>query len=105
MLNNVVFEIRGKEYSIINSEKNNIIFIDYQKDKKAGDEIIFPRVLNIGEKFGKPYLDGAFVIGKVLKHRMRKKIIIFKYKAKKRFTKKQGFRPRYTEVQVLSIKE
>lgn len=108
--NNLIFEIKGKKYSIKldneapnSSSSVNKLFIDYQKDKQAGDKIIFPRVLSMGDKFGKPYLEGTSVVGEVVKHRKLKKMIIFKYKAKKRNAKKRGCRPRYTEVKIVSV--
>jgi len=100
---NVVFEIKGKQYNVVSN--NQVIYIDYQKDKNTGDQIIFPRVLSYNEEFGAPYLENIKVTGEVIKHRKLKKITIFKYKAKKRTTKKQGFRPQYTEVKILSVEK
>ncbi|WNE41832.1 MAG: 50S ribosomal protein L21 [Mycoplasmataceae bacterium] len=99
----VVFEIKGKQYNIV--ENNQVIYIDYQKDKNSGDKILFPRVLSFNEEFGQPYLENITVTGEVIKHRKLKKITIFKYKPKKRTTKKQGFRPQYTEVKIVSVEK
>lgn len=100
-LKSVVFEIKGKQYNVVSNQQT--IYIDYQRNRNSGDQIIFPRVLSYNEEFGQPYLANVKVTGEVVKHRQLKKITIFKYKAKKRTTKKQGFRPQYTEVKIVSV--
>jgi large subunit ribosomal protein L21 len=98
---NVVFEIKGKQYNVVSNDQ--IIYIDYQRNRNSGDQIIFPRVLSYNGEFGHPFLENVKVTGEIVKHRKLKKIVIFKYKAKKRTTKKQGFRPQYTEVKIISV--
>jgi large subunit ribosomal protein L21 len=51
---------------------------------------------------GKPTVEGARVIADVVKEGKRDKVIVFKYKAKTRYSKKTGHRQPYTR---LSIKE
>ena len=53
---------------------------------------------------GTPYVKGAKVEGKVVAHGKGKKIIVFKYKAKKNYRRKQGHRQPYTKVEITSIK-
>ncbi len=53
---------------------------------------------------GKPYLNKTTVIGEVVKHGKQKKIIVFKYKPKKKYRKKQGHRQPYTKVIIKEIK-
>lgn len=103
LFKSVVFEIKGKQYNVASNEQT--IYIDYQRNRNSGDQIIFPRVLSYNEEFGHPYLENVKVTGKIVKHRKLKKIVIFKYKAKKRTTKKQGFRPQYTEVKIVSVEK
>jgi len=52
---------------------------------------------------GKPVLETAKVTGKIIEHGKDKKIIVYKYKAKKDFHKKQGHRQPYTKVEITSI--
>lgn len=77
-------------------------------DKKEGEEVIFSDVLllekNRKVEIGSPLVKGAEVIGKVLKQGKGKKIIIFKYKPKKRFQQKKGHRQLFTEVEIIAIK-
>jgi large subunit ribosomal protein L21 len=101
-----VFEIKSKKGGArqINIDKiNQLLQIDYQKNTKPGDKIVFNKVLSCEGKFGQPYLKNTQVVGEVVKHGKRKKIIIYKYKAKKRYKKKQGHRQQYTQIKIAEI--
>jgi len=54
-------------------------------------------------EIGTPKVKGAKVIGKVLKQEKGKKVIIFKYKPKKRYKVKKGHRQPFTEVEITKI--
>ena len=54
-------------------------------------------------KVGAPYVEGAVVSGEVVENGKGKKVIIFKYKAKKDYRKKQGHRQPYTMVKIESL--
>ena len=72
-----------------------------------GKEVAFTEVL-LWEKDGKvtigaPFIKGAEVKGKVLAQTKGKKLIIFKYKPKKRYKRKIGHRQKHTQVEIVSI--
>jgi len=77
-------------------------------EAEEGASFDFDKVLLVvdGESvnLGKPYVEGAKVAAKVLKQGKSKKVIVFKYHAKKRYHKKKGHRQPYTEVEITSIK-
>ena len=52
---------------------------------------------------GAPYIEGAKVFGEVVESGKGKKVIIFKYKAKKDYRKKQGHRQPYTMIKITSL--
>ncbi len=52
---------------------------------------------------GAPAIDGARVTAEVLGHGRGKKIVVFKYKAKTRYRRKNGHRQQYTELKVTDI--
>jgi len=101
-----VFEIKSKKggaRQIEVNKVNQLKTVDYQKNTKSGDKIIFDKVLVHEGEFGQPYLKNVQVIGEVVKDIKGKKIIIFKYKAKKRYKKKQGHRQQYTQIKIVDI--
>ena len=54
-------------------------------------------------EIGTPFVEGAKVIGKTIKQGKGKKIVVFKYKAKKRYHRKKGHRQAFTEVEITKI--
>jgi large subunit ribosomal protein L21 len=100
-----VIKTGGKQYLVQEGDKIKIEKID----KEVGEEVIFDEVLLLenekGEiKIGQPFLKDAKVIGKVLAQGKGKKIIVLKYKPKRRYRVKKGHRQRYTEVEIVKIK-
>src|SRR6185369_2471558 len=101
-----IFKIKGQVKIIRGQESiiNKVLSIDYQKNEKLGNKIVSDKVLVYGEEFGRPYLNNMQIITEVVKECSKnKKIIIFKYKAKKRYKKKQGHRQQYTRVKIIGV--
>ena len=75
---------------------------------EAGDSITFDEVLlgSDGSKVfaGAPLVSGAKVTAEVVKHGRGDKIVVFKFKRRKNYAKKQGHRQKYTEVKIADIK-
>ena len=76
-------------------------------ETEDGKEVIFAEVL-LSEKDGKlqigmPMIKGAEVKAKVLGQTKGEKLIIFKYKPKKRYKRKVGHRQKFTQVEIVSI--
>ncbi len=98
-----VIKTGGKQYLVSPGDKIKIEKID----KAEGKEVTFGQVLLLQKgkaiKIGTPLVKGAKVKARVLKQDRAKKVIIFKYKAKKRYQKKMGHRQPYTEVEILKI--
>ncbi|CAI2201950.1 5840_t:CDS:1, partial [Funneliformis geosporum] len=96
---------KGGARQISIDKVNELLQIDYQKNTKPGSKIVFDKVLSCeGEEFGQPYLKNVQVIGEVVEHQgKRKKIVIAKRKAKKRYKKKQGHRQAYTLIKIVDI--
>lgn len=98
-----VIETGGKQYRV---EKNSVLFVE-KLHAKEGETVTFDKVLlvnNDGEtKVGSPVVEGAKVVGKVVKHGKGKKITVFKYKPKKNYKRKKGHRQPFTQVVIESI--
>ena len=84
-----VIRTGGKQYIVSPGKKIKI----ESKSKKEGSEITFPEVLLLEKgkqiEIGTPFVKNVKVIGKVLKQGKSKKVVIFKYKAKKRYKVKK----------------
>lgn len=98
-----IIETGGKQVKVNEGE---IVFLE--KLTAEVDEVVtFDKVLAVQldeeTTFGTPYVDGAKVTAKVLAHGKDKKIVVFKYKPKKGYSKKQGHRQPYTKVMIEKI--
>ncbi len=93
----------GKQYRVSVGDE---IFIE-KLAGEAGENITFDEVLAVsddnGLRIGTPVIDGAAVQGEIVKQGKGKKIIVFKYKAKKGYRRKNGHRQPYTRVRIAAI--
>lgn len=98
-----IVETGGKQYKV---SQGDTIVVE-KLDGEVGSDIVLDKVLlvqNEGKvQVGSPYIEGAKVVAKVVEHGRGKKIIVFKYKPKKNYHKKQGHRQPYTKLTVESI--
>ncbi len=99
-----IIETCGKQYKV---SEGDVVFFEKLEDEE-GKKVKFDKVILVSNEgkveVGTPYIKGAKVEGKVIAHGKAKKIIVFKYKAKKNYRRKQGHRQPYTKVEITSIK-
>ena len=78
-------------------------------DAEAGKPIAFDKVLLVGgeegkePRIGRPFLEGAKVTAQVLGETRGPKVVNFRFKRRKNYSRKIGHRQNYTEVQILEI--
>ncbi len=93
----------GKQYKV----KVGDTFRFEKLPGEIGSKINFDKVLMFSDgedvKIGAPILDDVSVQGHIVEQAKAKKIIVFKYKRRKRFRKKQGHRQQYTAVRIDAI--
>ena len=98
-----IIETGGKQYKVA---EGDVVFIE-KLEVEAGEAVTFDRVLAVGNdgdvKVGAPYVEGATVAAKVEKNGKEKKVIVYKYKPKKGYRRKQGHRQPYTKVVIEKI--
>jgi large subunit ribosomal protein L21 len=98
-----IIETGGKQYKVA---EGDIIRCDLL-ESEVGSDVTFDRVVlaSSGDdvKIGAPMLDGASVTGTVLRQAKDKKILVFRYKPKKRVRKLNGHRQRFAEVKITKI--
>ena len=97
-----IIETGGKQYRV---QEGDVITIE-KLNAEVGEKVTFDKVLVMGEgadaKIGTPYV-GENVYGEVVENGKGKKVIIYKYKAKKDYRKKQGHRQPFTKVEITGI--
>ena len=92
----------GKQYRV---SEGDTIYIE-KLDNQEGEVVSFPVLMLSGDEIqvGKPYIEGAEVTGKIVRHGKGEKIVIFKYKSKKNYRRKAGHRQPFTQVEITGIK-
>jgi len=98
-----VIETGGKQYRV---QEGDVLKIE-KLPVEVGNTVDFNRVLTVvndgAVKIGRPVVEGAKVVAKVLEQDKSKKIIVFKYKAKANYRRKQGHRQPFTRIQIEKI--
>jgi len=98
-----VIETGGKQYKV---SEGDVVFVE-KLDVEAGSTVTIDKVLVVANdddvKVGAPYVEGATVEAEAIKNGKEKKIIVYKYKAKKGYHKKQGHRQPYTKLEIKKI--
>ena len=99
-----IIESCGKQYKVA---EGDVVFFE-KLDVEEGKKVTFDNVVLVsdGEKIevGSPYVKGVKIEGKVVSHGKGKKILVYKYKAKKNYRRTQGHRQPYTKVEITKIK-
>lgn len=100
-----IIKTGGKQYKVFPGEVIKVEKLSAEK----GDTINFNEVLLVKKEdetleIGKPTVEGAVVTGKILKQGKGKKVLVFKKKRRKNFSKLYGHRQPFTEVLIEEIK-
>lgn len=98
-----IIETGGKQYRVSEGDTLYIEKLPAQAEETVEIDRILALVDGDNVKIGSPLVDGAKVVLKVVRHGRGKKIIVFKYKAKKNYRRKQGHRQAFTQVTVEKI--
>ena len=93
----------GKQYKI---HEGDIIRVE-KIEGNIGNLVSFDQVLMFSDgentSIGKPVLDNVAVKGHIVEQGKEKKIIVFKYKRRKRYRRKQGHRQQFTAIKIDQI--
>lgn len=98
-----IIETGGKQFKVQEGDVLNVELLAAE----VGSTVVIDRVLMVNKdgkvQVGNPTVAGAKVSLKVEEHGKGKKIVVFKYKSKKNYRKKQGHRQPFTKVVVEKI--
>jgi large subunit ribosomal protein L21 len=93
----------GKQYKV---EAGEILRVE-KIDGEIGAQVAFDQVLMLSDgenvHIGRPVLADVAVNGHIIEQSKAKKILVFKYKRRKRYRRKQGHRQYYTAIKIDSI--
>ncbi|HOA11436.1 MAG: 50S ribosomal protein L21 [Bacilli bacterium] len=98
-----IIETGGKQVKVATGD---VIYVE-KLDVAEGEDFVFDKVLLVGgkkAKVGTPYVKGATVSAKVVKHGLNRKIKVFTYKNKSNVRRMLGHRQPYTCLEVVEIK-
>lgn len=92
----------GKQYRVSEGDVIYIEKVDAQVDSTVSFDVLL--MGNDGDvKIGTPVVEGVKVEGKVVGQIRGEKIVVYKYKSKKNYRRKQGHRQPYTKVEITKI--
>ena len=97
-----VIRTGGKQYRVQEGDTLSVELLA----GAPGDEVEFPDVLMLGGdtlKFGKPRVSGAKVKGQIVSQERGERLVVFKFKRRKRYKRKNGHRQYLTAVKITSI--
>ena len=97
-----IIETGGKQYKVTAGDE---ILVE-KLSAEPGTEVEFKVLMLVDEAailVGKPVLKGMSAKAKIIEHGKGDKVVVFKYKPKKDYRKKQGHRQPYSKVQIVSI--
>ena len=99
-----IIESCGRQYKVA---EGDVVFFE-KLDVEEGKKVTFDKVVLVSEdkkvEVGAPDVKGVKVEGKVVANGKGKKILVYKYKAKKNYRRTQGHRQPYTKVEITKIK-
>ena len=97
-----IIETGGKQYKV---QVGDLVRVE-KLECKVGDKVTFDKVLAVGDSevtLGNPTISGKTVTGTCTKQEKDKKVIVYKYKRKSGYHKKNGHRQYFTEVKIDTI--
>ena len=98
-----IIETGGKQFTVAPEKKIRVPSLAGE----PGETVTFDRVLYVagdGEVMvGTPVVEGGRVTAEIVRHGRGKKIIVFKYKRRKRYSRKKGHRENFTELRVTDV--
>lgn len=102
-MDTAIIKTGGKQYRVKNGDTLRV-------EKLAGEpgaKIEFGEVLLVGEgdgvKIGTPFVDGAKVTGEIVRQGKGPKLIVYKYRRRKNYRRKNGHRQPFTEIKITGV--
>ncbi len=98
-----VISLGGTQHQVTENQILTIDRLEQPEDKSITTDQVLLTVNDDTVKTGQPTVKNASVEYKIISHTSGKKLRIFKYKAKSRYRRTQGFRPLQSQIQITKI--
>ena len=102
---NVLVEILGKQYKVEKGDKLRIPYLN----KKVGEKLTFDNILYSDDgktkNIGKPYVKDLQIEAKLLEHGTEDKVIVFKFKRRKGYQRKNGHKQKFSLIEISNLKK
>jgi large subunit ribosomal protein L21 len=101
-MSSAIFRTGGQQYRV--SEGDVLRLATIAGD--AGQDVVFEEVLAVvgdSTTLGQPLVKGAKVTAQIVRHARGEKLIVFKFRRRKRYKRKNGHRQNFTEVKITGI--
>ncbi len=98
-----IIQTGGKQYKV---SENDVVKVE-KLDAQVGDKVALDVVMLVNDNevvCGNPLVQGKTVEAEVVEQGKEDKVVVFKYKAKKNYRRKQGHRQPYTALKIVTIK-
>tara|TARA_B100001123_G_C14885715_1_gene857779 strand:- start:116 stop:553 length:438 start_codon:yes stop_codon:yes gene_type:complete len=100
---NVLVEISGKQFKVSKGDKIRVPYIN----KKIGEKLTFEKILLSDDgksvKVGNPHVKGLKLEAKLLEHGKDAKVLVFKFKRRKGYQKKNGHKQNFSLIEISGI--
>jgi large subunit ribosomal protein L21 len=100
-----IIKAAGKQYLV---KEGDIITVDMDLGTEIDKKIEFKEILAVGDnemQFGNPFVDKAKVTGQIIERKKGDKVLVFKFKRRKRYHRKKGHRQPLNEVKIIKIEK
>ncbi|MDG2254952.1 MAG: 50S ribosomal protein L21 [Opitutaceae bacterium] len=97
-------QTQGKQFTV---QEGDVLILDRYPETEAGATLEISEVLTVGEgegfQLGKPFVEGAMVKATLLENKRGRKVVIFKKKKRKGYTRRRGHRQELSVIKIDSI--
>ena len=97
-----IVSINGHQYKVVAGQ---VLDVEKIKNTDEGVKVDFPNVLMIDNKdvmVGKPYVQGAKVVAKIIRHDRSRKVFVLRRRPGK-YYRKNGHRQNFTSLLIMEI--
>jgi large subunit ribosomal protein L21 len=101
-MSSAIFKTGGQQYRVAAGDVLRLATIAGD----AGQDVVFDQVLALlgdATTLGQPLVQGATVTAQIVRHGRGEKLVVFKFKRRKRYKRKNGHRQNFTEVKITGI--